>query len=692
MENGKWKTAFFLLLLLAPLARAAEPSSAAWIINQSLAARENKNLARVWPEVHSVTLLNRYVEAHSSGVSLYFFGPFQTPVNPVDRLRQFRFRLPRRPAPETGARLSVRPDIIGVFVNGSPIYNLFEAESYRGQNLWRFDTLARSDDGTWTASGHPRAELQHGFASGLLERLIADASQHSPIIGYAFDGYPIYGPWGFANADGSGGLRRLRSSYRLREIKRRTQWPDGLELTPGQHGPEVGAEFPLGSFVEDYEYAPGAGDLDEFNGRFTVTPEYPAGTYAYFLSTDASGRLAFPYLLARRYYGKLSVAELKEAVRDLADGESDPTASRNSREIIAPTKTGQPRLSLMIDATVVAGRPARLSFQARDARGAPVRSLEYVHERPLHLIVVSDDLAEFAHIHPELVAGDRYEVTHTFERGGRYRLYADFTPPGFAQRVESFDITVAGPTRKPEPLVADTTLTKETCGLRLSLTGPPTIHAAEDVELKFAVRDAATGGYVADLEPYLGAWAHFIIIDQQRQSFIHAHPLEAENAASAPALTQSHIHGAGAQPPGPPPAEIRALTSLPKPGLYKLWAQFQRAGQVITQPFTIRVAAAKPRRPAMSVASSPASAIEIKIGPRGFEPASLKLSANQPVKLVVTRDSQPNCGNRIVFPALGLTRDLPLGGSVVIELPALAAGELRFTCGMGMYKGLIVIQ
>ena len=55
---------------------------------------------------------------------------------------------------------------------------------------------------------------------------------------------------------------------------------------PGQYGPDVSASDPAGTFMEDYEYRAGSGDLDEFNGRFAITPEYPAGTYAYFLSTD----------------------------------------------------------------------------------------------------------------------------------------------------------------------------------------------------------------------------------------------------------------------------------------------------------------------------------------------------------------------------------------------------------------------
>jgi hypothetical protein len=685
MTNRNWKMILCLLCLLAPFAFAAEPASAVWLTNPS--ASQNPGLARVQPEVHSVAVTDRFVEVRSAGISLYDLGPFQTAANPVERLRRFSFRIPCHPEAATNAFTRVRPDVLGVFVNGMPIYNQFEAASYQEQNLWHFDAIANGDDGTWTAGGHPRPGLQHAFAPGLLEKLIADASGHSPIIGYAFDGFPIYGPWGFANADGTGGLRRMRSSYRLRQIKRRITWPDGTQLTPGQFGPEVNArnaDFPLGSFVEDYAFTAGAGDLDEFNGRFTKTPEYPKGIYAYFLSTDAEGRLAFPYLLARQYRGKISAEELKKAFTDWAGDASTPVASR---ELLSLMRAGLTTLELKVEGEeLAAGKPLRLSFQARNADNLPIRFLEYVHERPMHLIVVSDDLSEFDHIHPELAAGDRYEVIHTFKHGGRYRLYADFTPPGAAQRIKMFELTVGGKPQPAVPLVADARWTKEAAGVRFSLASKQPLHAGEDSEFAIGVSDATTGHAVNDLEPYLGAWGHFVIIDEQKQNFIHAHPLEAGAVTNSSALAHTHT----AQPPGPSPSEIRFLAGFPQPGLYKLWAQFQRGGQVLIQPFTLQVGAAQAARKLAT--AIPPDAVKVTISSGGFQPALLKVDAGKPVKLAITRDRQPNCGNRVLIPALGISRDLPPGETVIVELPAQPAGELRFACGMGMYKGAILIN
>ena len=126
---------------------------------------------------------------------------------------------------------------------------------------------------------------------------ISQNFQHSPILGWAYDGNPIYGPYGYANpTDQNSGVRRLRTSYRLK--------PEIVEdpLTnpnPSRTDGPLLADYPAGSFVPDYEYVFQAGDLDQYNGRFCKTPEYPDGTYAYFITIDASdrGNPEFPYIM-----------------------------------------------------------------------------------------------------------------------------------------------------------------------------------------------------------------------------------------------------------------------------------------------------------------------------------------------------------------------------------------------------------
>jgi hypothetical protein len=124
------------------------------------------------------------------------------------------------------------------------------------------------------------------------------SGKHSPIIGWAYDGNPIYGPYGYDRKDG--GLSRImRSGYTLK--------------TSRTDGPPIDL-FPLGFFIEDYEYNAN-GDLDRNNGRFCITPDYPTGTYAYFATIDPNSNQTsgtfknyrapqFPYLIGDKFTAK----------------------------------------------------------------------------------------------------------------------------------------------------------------------------------------------------------------------------------------------------------------------------------------------------------------------------------------------------------------------------------------------------
>ncbi len=146
---------------------------------------------------------------------------------------------------------------------------------------------------------------------------------HSPILGWAFDGYPVYGPYGYSNAaDPKSAIKRIQPGFRLRSITQRQSLPDWVltyettasqTLTAKQYGPDVNAKFPLGRYIEDYDYVAGAGDLDQYNGRFTVTPEYPNGTYAYFVTLGNDGAPVFPYIINVQYYGAASTGAVTVA-------------------------------------------------------------------------------------------------------------------------------------------------------------------------------------------------------------------------------------------------------------------------------------------------------------------------------------------------------------------------------------------
>lgn len=111
---------------------------------------------------------------------------------------------------------------------------------------------------------------------------------HSPIIGFAYDGNPIYGPFGHQDPlDGGSAIIRMTSSYSLNADR--------------SGGPAL-RQYPLGSFVDDYKYTHKSGSLDENNGRFCITPDFPEGTYAYFLTINSDQVPQFPYVLGDKYY------------------------------------------------------------------------------------------------------------------------------------------------------------------------------------------------------------------------------------------------------------------------------------------------------------------------------------------------------------------------------------------------------
>ena len=443
------KPAIALLSSVALAAATHEaPELRAWV----MAASQNS----VAPEVHAVRSDENFVYVESAGLSLHSFGAleanqYETPMG----VRRFEFKIPRHPVPATGEHMSTPLGIIGVFVTGAPIYNPIGTASYGDRNIWHEDAVRASIAGV----------------SPLVASLETNAAKHSPIIGYALDGYPIYGPFGY---DAAGNVHRMKSSYRLRSMVHRTTLPDGTLLTPAQEGPDVGAQYPLGTFAEDYEYAKGAGDLDEFNGRFTRTPDYPQGTYAYFLT-------GWPYLIGPRYYGAMPVT--------------------------IPHETPE------------AGEPATLTFAFPDKQGRNVRFLEKVHEKQIHMIVVSKDLSEFAHIHPAPAPGDVFTVTHTFAHGGIYTVYADYTAPGSGPSVQRTDINGEGKGASPAPLCPDANFTKTVDGVQVTLSLPAKVKAGVDLPLRFTVS-------TTDLDPYLGAWAHIVLVSADRRTFIHAHPLE----------------------------------------------------------------------------------------------------------------------------------------------------------------------
>ena len=293
-----WTGLIIMAILGAAGVEAAPPELDFWLLNVSGLTGYNGLPADIQRIRYSTD--NAYVNA--SGIPYYTIGPW--PGNPNTVTNQDKlFRFPRNPVVNAGTKTATSLGAIGVWVNGVAIYNALDAHSYNNLNIWHQNAVIVEAGGFDACLGHPppSGQYHHHQRPRCLDA--TDSDVHSRILGFAFDGFPVYGPHGYANSDGSGGVARIRSSYRLRSITTRTTLPDGTVLMPAQYGPSVSATFPLGYYVEDFEYVSGLGDLDAYNGRIAVTPEYPAGTYAYYTTLDAGGATAYPYVIGPRYYG-----------------------------------------------------------------------------------------------------------------------------------------------------------------------------------------------------------------------------------------------------------------------------------------------------------------------------------------------------------------------------------------------------
>ncbi len=214
----------------------------------------------------------------SNGIPNHTTGAFPNPENPNSiSEQQYVFRMSLNPKENYWMTpISMYP--FGVAINGVPFDPGANEWYMRDRNSgWQYEAMALDSKlGIDQNNAHVQpdgAYHYHGLPTGLVNK--RSSSVRPVLLGYAADGFPIYAPTGFPSKHGG----RLRSSYRIKSGPRLS---NGYGLTPtGNHD---------GSFVQDYEYVKGLGDLDESNGKHAVTPEYPRGTYLYVI-TDS-----YPYI------------------------------------------------------------------------------------------------------------------------------------------------------------------------------------------------------------------------------------------------------------------------------------------------------------------------------------------------------------------------------------------------------------
>ncbi|HXG84260.1 MAG TPA: cupredoxin domain-containing protein [Pyrinomonadaceae bacterium] len=389
------------------------------------------------------------------------------------------------------------------------------------------------------------------------------------------------------------------------------------------------------------------------------------------------------------------------------------TANNSNKAVVANSAATGENAEITIDShrtfridfksepvTIQAGTPTMLAFTVKDKQGATVKDLQVVHEKPMHLLVVSKDLAEFYHIHPEQSADGSYRVSHVFPNGGDYKLYADFTPKNAVQVVEQIDVKVAGTERAKVALQPDTSFEKSVEGLKVIMKPSAEIKAGQELTLDFQAFDASSGKPATDLQNYLGELAHFVIISEDMKDFVHAHPMAKGEKMNEMKIgdAKADDHSAGGHDHStmegttskPSASEVSAHTAFPRAGLYKLWAQFQRGGKVISVPFVVNVPAGN--NELARAANVPADAIKITVSGDGYTPALIPLKKGQPVKLAFYRADSNNCGGEVVFSKQNISKKLPVGETALVEFTPTEAGEIGFACGMDMMRGKLVVS
>ena len=304
------RKAFILFLLLQCTHGFAQlnPAITSWVINTTGATGYN-NLPS---NVQVVQYDANYVYVSASCIPGYDIGPWtgnpNTPSN-----QNFVYKITLHPTPKTGTLTTVGLGHTGVWSNGVSIFNANDGQTYNNAGVWYRNAYFFEGISFDTCLGHPQqsGEYHHHVSPKCLYDS-RDSAHHSPIIGYMFDGFPIYGAYAY--------IKRMTSSYQLRNITTRTTDPYGN--TTSAAGPAVSVTYPVGAFLWDYTHVAGSGDLDSNNGRFCVTPEYPTGTYAYFVTIDSTLTPVYPYTSGLNYYGVVTQGNMGPG-----GGHNTPTGS-----------------------------------------------------------------------------------------------------------------------------------------------------------------------------------------------------------------------------------------------------------------------------------------------------------------------------------------------------------------------------
>lgn len=256
---------------------------------------------------------------------------------------------------------------------------------------------------------------------------------------------------------------------------------------------------------------------------------------------------------------------------------SDPHAGHDMHNMSNSKQPDIAKAQLSIGlptATAIAGNllpkePVTMTIDIKDLKGVAISKFDTFQEKLMHLIVVSDDLSHFDHLHPTYKGNGRFIVQANFPKPGKYSLFSDYKPAGKAEQVSVLKTQIPG--RITQPPTPSDKLSKVIGTTAATLTiEPQTVTAGQMVNLNFNLVDTTTKQSIADLQPYLGERGHMVIVRQANQitraNYIHAHAM-----------------------PDTGDGKIQFMTTFPQPGKYKLWGQFSRGGKIVVADFWVNV-------------------------------------------------------------------------------------------------------
>ncbi len=449
-------------------------------------------------EIYSST---NWVYVRTSGLGLHTMGPWYNTaartvlfVNIPTNQKAF-MRFPRTTT--VPATKSTVGGEIGYFVDGVIAFDSRDAVSYinstgadgnppggggsSGDGVWNRDAYVNEAITFDPALAHQQnTGVYHYHANPIATRYLlgdhvnfnsatqtysenTNVTHHSPIVGWAKDGFPIYGPYGYSVATNAGSnVRRMVPGFLLRNGQNgttdlstigRTTLPAwaaragnrSTTLASTNFGPNVSTSFPLGRYTEDNDYlgdlgqTQGAGfDLDEYNGRLCVTPEFPGGTYAYFVALSSNGLPTYPYNVGKQYYGNPTAGTVQNisetVVTNFVGGTNLPALLNN------PTLTPS---TVTLVWSAVEGGTYRMESSSTLTNWTP-RATNVAQGITLQTNLTRSSANEFYRVARTTVASFDSAGTTTFTIGA-------VAPGGSASRGTTVTITITLPASPPQP-------------------------------------------------------------------------------------------------------------------------------------------------------------------------------------------------------------------------------------------------